>query len=100
MRARSPLGETCRWKASLLGTSRASNTDGAVEASSTEPEEGSEETWVAGEVTGRQRYGRTVLLEKTTLDSMQPGPPKRGVPAVKRGVPPGSKTAQAEAQNR
>jgi len=28
-----------------------------VEASSTEPEEGPEEVWVAGEVTGRQRYG-------------------------------------------
>jgi len=31
---------------------------GAVEASSVEPEEGSEEAWVAGETTGRQRYGR------------------------------------------
>jgi len=71
VRGRSPLGESLSVEDVLARDKPRVEHGGAVEASSTDPEEGSEEIWVAGEVTGRQRYGLTVLDEKRTLDSMR-----------------------------
>jgi hypothetical protein len=71
VRGRSPLGESLSVEGVLARDKPRVEHGGAVEASSAEPEEGSEEIWVAGEATGRQRYGLTVRDEKTTLDRMR-----------------------------
>lgn len=68
---------------------------GAVEASSTEPEEGSEETWVAGEVTGRQRYGPSGAEREDNAPSHDEGPAEAGCARRETGHSIGERTAQA-----